>query len=194
MIATDKVNGGSTFLGATEVNIPPFPPNNLDNYYRTELCSTEILFSGYICGLFTVAEKLSLEDRVFSKDIDQAIVLVRELRELTINQLAAHISAFPDGDNDPFFRQIRMPVLVAIRGDGFVRAAQLSLSAYLSRLSLFHPMFKYNTSLRNASELFCVAVSADGDDADKHFLVLPSQEKLLQAAKEGSLYSTISTY
>lgn len=174
----------------TPVFIPAAQPDRL--CFRTEVCTLELLFSEYIRSLIPVAESFEPGKQLTSSDIDQVIFLVRLLREQTINQLLACIHSAPD-DVDPFFGQQSMPQLVVVYEKDFNPSATMPISAYMHRLSMQFQGFNYDMTLNGVDDpLFKIGVTMKPEDDGKHFLMLPDQKKLLEAARDGVLMAASS--
>ena len=160
--------------------------------YRTEVCTMELQFSEYIQSLIPAAEAFEPGKQLTSQDIDQVIFLIRLLREHAIGQLAACIHSSQLAV-DPFFSQQSVPQLVIVHEKDFKLSAAMPVAAYLQRLAgMFHG-FEYDATLNSVNDrLFRIGVSMIREDDGKHFLLLPDQKKLLEAARDGALLTAAS--
>ena len=159
-----------------------------EEHYQTELCGLELVFAEYIWSLIPAADSFDPDDKVSSRDINQAIYLIRLLREWAISHLTAYIHMAPVA-HDPFFAEKPMPELVVEKEKDCRAVYVMPVGTYLQRFSERYGGVSYDPDLLSLTgELFKIGISDKPADEGAHFLMLPDPKELLRAASNNQPY------
>ncbi len=155
-------------------------------------CDAEHFFASYIENLFCAAEMLVSEKPFAAAKINQcnlpaAVQLARTLREWVISQTLAHLDDIDQGD--PFFGELRVPMLVPVLACDFNTNTMLSVGEYLHRLITRHSGIGFDDVLPTLSpDTIQIGAAADPKIDGRHFLILPIPKDLLIAIQNNVLH------
>lgn len=153
-----------------------------------EISAIEETFANYMTEFPPIYVQNEERDANMQKAIRYSVVMVRNLREFVVAQLAEHVGSRIFG-HDPFFAQNRIPRLLPIpahEAEGKPWEA-IPFVQYYQRLGHCFPNFKPPVFLHQImafGELLCVATSTVKGAAHEHYLILPDAKKVVDYTLE----------